>query len=483
MNAADAGIDVQSISCTLSSDKSSVQSDSVDYDAKESQDINVHEGYCYSAGNQSDSDTAGFMSDNCTANAIEFIEVVAEENFTGIDSSETVPSAGNEEVGEDQSENKLDLNCRKVSFNSASNLVVPISINGVPVKAVIDTAAQISVINTNFVEEHLPNLRFSGAYSLNGINADAPLCASMSEELEISLGNKIFKWKVLKADIADSCILGLDFIVKYKLDIRLSENTLSVGDSVIPMEVKAVRSFKSYTVNTVSLFKKIKIKPHSGINFSLRLNSKFRSDAEFVVFEPVNHPSVDILSVMSLKDEDLPITIFNNTNKTVTLKRGSVLGVLADVADSNVVSPDFKRPDFEIRTLYADEFRDCYPAVKSENFTKIQQTLPDHLQDLFKRSCKHITLYQSVKLANLLGEFATIFWKSDTDLGHFKAVYHRIITWSHNNDPIKARMRRTPIHFEAEEEANLKKNVRCRGHYWVMFRICSSCMLSSQKGR
>ena len=93
------------------------------------------------------------------------------------------------------------------------------------------------------------------------------------------------------------------------------------------------------------------------------------------------------------------------------VKRGSVLGVLADVADSNVVSPDFKRPYFEIRTLCADEFRDCYSAVKSEYFIKIQQTLPDHLQDLFKRSCSHIALYQSVKLANLLGEFATIFRK------------------------------------------------------------------------
>ena len=48
-----------------------------------------------------------------------------------------------------------------------------------------------------------------------------------------------------------------------------------------------------------------------------------------------------------------------------------------------------------------------------------------------------------------------VFWKSDTDLGHFKVVYHRIIT--RNNDPIKTRMRRTPIHFEAEEGANLKK--------------------------
>ena len=81
------------------------------------------------------------------------------------------------------------------------------------------------------------------------------------------------------------------------------------------------------------------------------LNCKFLFDAEFVVFEPVNHASVDILSVMSFKDGDLPITILNNTNKTVTLKGGSVLGALADIADSNVGSPDFKRPDFEIRTL------------------------------------------------------------------------------------------------------------------------------------
>ena len=129
MDAAHDCIDVHGSSCTLSSDKNSVQSDSVDEVAKESQDINIQEGYCYLAGNQSDSDTVGIMSDNCTANAIEFIEVVAEESFTGIDSSETVPSAGNEEVGEGQSESELHLNCRKVSFNSASNLVVPISVN------------------------------------------------------------------------------------------------------------------------------------------------------------------------------------------------------------------------------------------------------------------------------------------------------------------------------------------------------------------
>ena len=94
------------------------------------------------------------------------------------------------------------------------------------------------------------------------------------------------------------------------------------------------------------------------------------------------------------------------------------------------------------------------PLLNQTIFLKIKQTLPEHLQDLFERSCTNIALYQSVKLANLLSKFAFIFFKSDTDLGHFKA-YHRIVT--RNDEPIKSRMWRTPFHFEKEEEASLKK--------------------------
>ena len=72
-------------------------------------------------------------------------------------------------------------------------------------------------------------------------------------------------------------------------------------------------------------------------------------------------------------------------------------------------------------------------------------TLPAHIQYLFERSCVHISLYQVVKLANLLNEYALILSKCDLDLRHFKGVYHRIIT--HNNEPLKQNMRRTPIHL------------------------------------
>ena len=76
---------------------------------------------------------------------------------------------------------------------------------------------------------------------------------------------------------------------------------------------------------------------------------------------------------MAMKGSDLPITIVNHSDWTVTLSGGFVLGVVSDVVNSNVATPDFRRPEFEIRTLYADEFRDCYPTVKSDNFLKIKQ--------------------------------------------------------------------------------------------------------------
>ena len=223
--------------------------------------------------------------------------------------------------------------CRSVSLNSTGNLMVPISVNGESVDAVINTAAQTTVLSADFVHAHLPSLHFSGVYDLNGIKTGAPVTATLSEELIIGIGDQLFRWRALKADITDHCILGLDFIAKFQLDIKLSEKTLTVGDCVIPVHLSDGHNVRAHTVNTVASSSRVKIKLHLGVNFSLHLNSKFQSDADLAVFEPVCHPQVDILSVISMPDEDLPITISNNTGQTVPLRRGFVLGVLADVAE------------------------------------------------------------------------------------------------------------------------------------------------------
>ena len=264
-------------------------------------------------------------------------------------------------------------------------------------------------------------VKFFGAYNLNGIKSDAPVTASQSEEVEFKIGHSSYRWKFFKAAITDNCILGLDFIAHFKLDIKLSENALVLGKSTIPIQVSAMPAKGNYTINTASLFKKVKILPYFCLNFSLRLNSKYLSDAKFLLFEPVEYPSVDISLVLTLPGSDLPVTILNHTANIITLKNGFVLGVVSDLSDTNLAMDGMQRPAFEIRSLYAAQFRDCFPAVEPEGFSKLQLTLPEHIQDLFRRSCTHISLYQAVQLANFLTEFALIFSKGDLDLGHFKS--------------------------------------------------------------
>ena len=151
--------------------------------------------------------------------------------------------------------NYKDVVCRAFNFNSAGDFSVPITINGVFMTAILDTGAQVTVVCDAFVRRRLAGLKFSGAYNSNGIKSDAPFSASQSEEVDSTIGDSSYRWKFLKAAITDNCILGLDFIAHFKLDIKLSENTLVLVNSTIPIQVSAMQAKGSYTMNTVSLFK------------------------------------------------------------------------------------------------------------------------------------------------------------------------------------------------------------------------------------
>ena len=84
--------------------------------------------------------------------------------------------------------------------------------------------------------------------------------------------------------------------------------------------------------------------------------------------------------------------------------------------------------------------------------------IPEHLKDLYLRSITYLTPEQSHEVRKLLIEFQDVFARHDLDVGEFTALYHRIATG--NADPIKMRMRRTPLGFEAEEREHLQKMLK-----------------------
>ena len=100
----------------------------------------------------------------------------------------------------------------------------------------------------------------------------------------------------------------------------------------------------------------------------------------------------------------------NYGNTSVYLKANTIIGMIQNV-DTEDFENIFESPElhFEIRNLYVDDFPECFPAVASEHFDSICDTLPQHMRDLFRRSSIYISLYQALALANLLSAYVHIF--------------------------------------------------------------------------
>ena len=59
----------------------------------------------------------------------------------------------------------------------------------------------------------------------------------------------------------------------------------------------------------------------------------------------------------------------------------------------------------------------CFLASKSPDFKSIIDMIPEHLQDLFKRSSTQLLFFQCLEVVYLLIGFAHVFSKNEFDLG------------------------------------------------------------------
>ena len=96
----------------------------------------------------------------------------------------------------------------------------------------------------------------------------------------------------------------------------------------------------------------------------------------------------------------------------------------------------------------------CQPTLKHVPVKQHHDAVPEHLVELFERSCKDLDLGQRKDLANLLSEFSDVFAASSSDLGRTDVVRHEIDTGDAR--PIRQPARRLPIHRRSEAEEHVQ---------------------------
>ncbi|CAG2221430.1 unnamed protein product [Mytilus edulis] len=120
-------------------------------------------------------------------------------------------------------QNSEGLKISEVSVNDpygptvAASLILKVKINGVDVDAVVDTAAQVTIISEKFMKKLQPPLELKSSVTLKGAGAENKIKARYANRVSIRTGKTETKWQIIVADITDPVLLGLDFYNIYKL--------------------------------------------------------------------------------------------------------------------------------------------------------------------------------------------------------------------------------------------------------------------------
>lgn len=329
-----------------------------------------------------------------------------------------------------------------------TSMTIPCKLFGREISAVIDSAAQISVISQEFFDTISPRPKLEGAIKLKGAGKKELMTGSMCKDQLLTIGKSEFKIDLCVAPITDDLLLGIDFLAPNKSIIDFAEETVTVKETITPAEIKRNPSGAIF-MKRVETTRNTIVPPNSVKYFQARIIKPVHKNT-CVVFQPENDiEGLQFPAVLVKNKAEFPLHVINLTDKYITVPRATSIGTVMEAVE--VLDEDLDDSDVPaIRKVEVSS-----PEQAEAELDRLKEEMPNHLQDLFKRSISEITNEQAVQLGNLLIDFQDIFAKHDLDIGCFEGLEHTIDTG--DNPPVRQRLRRTPLGYEGEEEKHLDK--------------------------
>ena len=359
-------------------------------------------------------------------------------------------SAPSVKIPEKESESIREITLYANSAKGQS-LVVDVVINGTKVPAVLDTAAQVTVLSEKMATNFSVNPESTEFVKLKGANIGGQFRARLARNVCITMGQVTYFWDVYIAPISDGMLIGLDFLTACGAVINLENKSVIIAGESIEATLVPNQSSQQCQINRVIVRENIQIPPRSVTHTPLVIEGSLKCD---IVVQPTVHPNLlaeGLVMPSSLVSNMSQVYIYlgNTGNKPISLTEGSVLGVALEVDEKWAIEDLCCEDDF----LADDSRLQARKVRQPDTFQVLSDSIPGHLRDLLDRSVEGLSQEQALTVAELLVEFSDIFAKNDLELGCFGAIKHKIDTQS--APPIRQRMRRTPLGFEKEEKKHL----------------------------
>ena len=211
---------------------------------------------------------------------------------------------------------------RLLNLPQGKSITVDAHIQGSKVTAVIDTAAQVSLVSTR-LGERLDLKPTEECVRLHNAQADSWMEGRVLQPVGIQLGGRHYQWQLVEADISDPFILGLDFLEANggKIDLGLHTLELNGGGKIFAKIVH--NGEEGYHVSRVTVRKRVTVPPMS-IKF---VQTSFQNPAEVDFnIEPNQKLPVTVLPCVVKGSNHPRLCVANFTDDPITLCRHDWLG-------------------------------------------------------------------------------------------------------------------------------------------------------------
>jgi transposase InsO family protein len=344
-------------------------------------------------------------------------------------------------------------------------------IQDVDVVYTIDTGASISLISSRVFNEIPSRDRPAVSDKVPTIhNADGkPIPCKGVAAFRMMLGPLYLEKSLIIADITDDVLLGADVLLgdeSGRADMLFSKNIIILKGIEIPIEtdgypnkVRRARLVDNYVVPPMSeIIADVFIdraEVESQIDFLIEPSELF-ADKYKLAMAP---------SLVDIRDRvTQPVRIMNPFLTPAVLQQDSVIGTacpvemvetIVECENEGEVEDNTSIRQIQLRKVDQDKIAGDKVLATKEELDGIMDDIPEHLNELFRKSAEEKTLTQVKALAEFLTRNADVFSTHDLDLGLTHLTEHAIETG--DGSPIKSAPRRIPLAFIDEADEAVQK--------------------------
>ena len=228
-----------------------------------------------------------------------------------------------------------------------------------PCDMVVDTGCTMSLIDRDFLNTHLPNLklrRLTEAITVRGIGAgkhESTEFARVYLYIPGHVGKERVKAQLIRDlhvvnDLRVKVLLGMDILGPEAIDVRISTSTLTIGsckNMTAPIEVKPRAASVKQKVRTTD---DVTVPPHAtravGVSFG---DTQLSEDMDYI-FEPTGHNfklgKEGGVTAHLVDAQFSRIHVTNTTDHDVEIQKHTFIGRLRDIKEEGcyAASPDME---------------------------------------------------------------------------------------------------------------------------------------------